>query len=152
MNCYSHAIAITAANIVWQRALVHTVFCFNAAESADYLPVISQPVTFLTGSGVGSQQCMDIEIVIDSINEANEQFSLSLATGQNSAIGNPGAATVTILEGELVSFTTMEVVRTAVLKPTCIPVGIAMIDIHTTSLVVFLHSLARDIYYSILHT
>ncbi len=67
--------------------------------------MVSQQVTFPAGSGVGSQQCINIGIVNDNINEANEQFSLSLAAGQNSAIGNPGAATVTIIDddSELVS-------------------------------------------------
>ncbi len=49
---------------------------------------------------MGSRQCIDIGIVNDNINEANEQFSLSLAAGQNSAIGNPGAATVTIIDDD----------------------------------------------------
>ncbi len=78
---------------------------FNTTENADYSPVISQQVTFPAGSGVGSRQCININIANDNINEANEQFSLSLAAGQNSAIGNPGAATVTINDddGELES-------------------------------------------------
>ncbi len=58
--------------------------------------MVSQPVTFPVGSGVGSQQCIDIGVVNDNIIEANEQFSLSLEAGQNSAIGNPGAANCTI--------------------------------------------------------
>ncbi len=72
----------------------------NTTENADYSPVVSQQVTFPAGSGVGSQQCINIVIVNDNINEANEQFSLSLTAGQNSEIGNPGAATVTIIDDD----------------------------------------------------
>ncbi len=67
------------------------------------------------------QQCIDIDIVNDNTNEANEQFSLSLTAGQNSAIGNPGAATVTIIDDDselyivsLYIYTGVESLRTAV--------------------------------------
>ncbi len=82
-----------------KRFIAYAVFCFNT-ENADYSPVVSQQVTFPAGSGVGSQQCINIGIENDNINEANEQFTLSLAAGQNSAIGNPGAATVTIIDDD----------------------------------------------------
>ncbi len=54
---------------------------------------------------MGFQQCINIGIVNDNVNEDDETFSLSLAAGQDSEIGNPGAATVTIIDddGELVS-------------------------------------------------
>ncbi len=76
------------------------MFCLNTAEPADYSPVVSQQVTFPAGSGVGSQQCINIGIENDDINEANEQFTLSLAARQNSAIGNPGAANCTISDDD----------------------------------------------------
>ncbi len=41
-----------------------------------------------------------IVIVNDNINEDDEQFSFSLAAGESSAIGNPGAATVTIIDDD----------------------------------------------------
>ncbi len=92
---------------------------FNTTEPADYSPVISQQVTFPAGSGVGSQQCININIANDNIDEDNEQFSLSLTAGQNSAIGNPGAATVTIIDddGELVSLGSSE---NNCSKPSCV--------------------------------
>ncbi len=103
-----------------KRFITYTVFCFNT-ENADYSPVVSQPVTFPAGSGVGSQQCINILIVNDDTNEGNEQFSLSLTAGQNSAIGNPGAAIVTIVDDDskLVSFGSSE---NNCSKPSCVDI------------------------------
>ncbi len=129
MNRHSHYYCSMHYNKLWERGLLHTVFCFNTAESADYSPVVSQPVTFPAGSAVGSRQCINIVIVNDGTNEANEQFSLSLAAGQNSAIGNPGAATVTIIDDDskLVSLGSSQ---NSCSKPSCVDIAMTYVQLH----------------------
>ena len=79
--------------------IFHCTLFFYCTEPDDYSRVVTQ-ITFSAGSGVGSQQCINVSIVNDNVVEMTEQFSLSLAAGQNSVIGFPDTATVEIIDDD----------------------------------------------------
>ncbi len=70
------------------------------AEPNDYPQVVSRVITFPGSMMGGIEECTPIAVVDDGIDETpdNENFFLDLTPGTNSAIGNPGRATVTIID------------------------------------------------------
>ena len=79
--------------------VMHTVnmypCSFVAAASIDFLAVIIEDLTFEPGSLI---QCVDVVIADDTIDEDNEDFTLSLMTTQDNVIIDPATTRVVILD------------------------------------------------------
>ena len=49
---------------------------------------------------MGAVECFDVGIVIDSLDEPDEDFSLVLSPGMLTVVGSPGTADVTIVDDD----------------------------------------------------
>lgn len=87
---------------VHQTGLISRMYSISVTtENADYVPVSSaQLISFSGGSGMGTDECIDVGIINDGNNEQSESFFLSLTAGANSQLGTPGTATVTIIDDD----------------------------------------------------
>jgi YD repeat-containing protein len=101
-------------------------------------------VTFASGSASGSTQSFTVPIISDPTDEANETFTVGLASASGAAIGSPSSTTVTILDDDppVVAFSTTSVsvaeaagtatvsvtLATAVPLPTAVSVAYATSD------------------------
>ena len=49
---------------------------------------------------MGDMECFDVGIVDDSLDEPDEDFSLTLSPGMLTVVGTPGTADVTIVDDD----------------------------------------------------
>ena len=66
-----------------------------ATASEDYTPV-AQIVTFSSGSAEGEEQCIQVEILPDSIVESQESFALNLGSPGTLVAIQPGFSSTTV--------------------------------------------------------
>ena len=79
---------------------MHT-FSFPVA-TADFMPVVSVPLTFPAGSAAGTSQSFTVTIVNDAIVEGNEVFSLTATDGALNvqAVAGRDSVTVAIIDDD----------------------------------------------------
>jgi Calx-beta domain len=110
----SPAVRVTTSDAqpLWLQV---TVTCSTADGTAkagrDYTAIGGGSLTFPAGTASGMVQATAIPILNDTLDEANEMFSVALGSPTNAAIASPSAHTVTILDDDQPRTTTVGVYR-----------------------------------------